>query len=71
MAELSELVGRVLDHIGVTEDEVTFFMQDGGAYKLVHHQDCCEDVYIEDIDGDPDDKEELNALVFAIELVGG
>lgn len=69
MAKLSELVGRVLDHIGVTEDEVTFFMQDGGVYKLMHHQDCCESVYIEDIDGAPDDL--AGALVTSFEAPEG
>lgn len=69
MAELSDLVGRVIDRIGVTEDEVTFFMKDGATYKLMHHQDCCETVYIEDIDGDPD--ELAGALVTNFEAPEG
>lgn len=64
MAELSDLVGRVIDHIGVSEDEVTFFMEDDAVYKLTHAQDCCESVVVEDVEGDPDDLVGATVLTF-------
>jgi hypothetical protein len=32
-----------------------FFTADDEQYRMLHHQDCCEDVYVEDIIGDVDD----------------
>lgn len=33
-------------------DEIVFTLANGDKYKLYHNQDCCEDVTIEDIEGD-------------------
>lgn len=46
--------GRVLkqDLTQVTYDRLMFVMADGTTAMFQHHQDCCEDVYIEDIEGD-------------------
>lgn len=40
-----------------TEDRIDFEMDDlvGTRYVMMHHQDCCENVQIEDIIGDIDD----------------
>lgn len=32
-----------------------FHCNDGTSYGLTHHQDCCEEVWLEDIEGDLDD----------------
>lgn len=50
--EFSELLGKTLTHIHVTTDDITFTCSDGSVYKMYHDQDCCEQVYIESIDGD-------------------
>ena len=54
-AEFSELTGKVLkrtswDNKG-GRDEFFFHCSDGEVYKMYHEQDCCEDVYLEDICG--------------------
>ena len=36
-------------------DEVTFTCHDGEKFRMYHRQDCCENVRIEDVCGDPND----------------
>lgn len=36
-------------------DELVFHLSDGTAYVFYHNQDCCENVYIEDVSGDLND----------------
>lgn len=36
-------------------DEVRFTTVDGRSYRMLHHQDCCENVEIEDVCGDAED----------------
>lgn len=53
--ELSDLLGKTIVKItGGTrgDDEVNFEFEDGTHLRLTHIQDCCEAVYIEDIEGD-------------------
>ena len=50
--EISSLLGKTIISMELTEDEITFRTSDGFTYKMNHEQDCCEDVYIEDICGD-------------------
>lgn len=53
------LVGKTLSKVenfaGSDGDELIFTVNDNEIYKLYHRQDCCENVYIEDITGDLDD----------------
>jgi hypothetical protein len=55
--EISELVGKTLSKIEVSEDkrQMVFVVDDGTSYKFYHEQDCCEDVQIEDVVGELDD----------------
>ena len=55
MANINELVGKTLIAIKRKEDELIFATTDGTVYRMYHHQDCCESVTIEDINGDLDD----------------
>src|SRR6478736_3852762 len=56
MSEISELVGKVLrEVIQVENDAIIFKCMDTSVYKLYHPQDCCERVYIEDVNGDYSD----------------
>ena len=52
---LSNLVGKTLIKIENLGNELRFHTSDAEVYMMLHNQDCCEDVYIEDIVGDLDD----------------
>lgn len=50
------LEGKTLSSIdNFNNEEIIFTTTDGQQYKLHHHQDCCENVQVEDIVGDLDD----------------
>lgn len=54
--EFSELKGKVLSKIDkIDNEELIFHLETGEKYKLYHSQDCCENVSIEDINGDLED----------------
>ena len=47
------LTGKVLVRaVKIGEDVLEFEDTAGDVYQLYHEQDCCESVYIEDINGD-------------------
>lgn len=49
----SELVGKTLSRVQkIDNEEIIFTTDSGDRYKMHHYQDCCEGVYIEDIEGD-------------------
>lgn len=52
--KFEELIGKTLVKItgSVGGHEIIFTDNEGKSYKLYHEQDCCEDVSIEDINGD-------------------
>lgn len=56
-AKLNELLGRTIVRIiGEPGDSsIELGLLDGSRYEFVHHQDCCEIVYLEDICGDMND----------------
>lgn len=51
-AEVSDLKGKILTEIKNESDELRFICQDGSEYLMYHSQSCCEDVFIDDIEGD-------------------
>lgn len=53
----STLIGKVFMEVAgeVGSDEVVFKADDGNEYVLLHDQDCCEHVSVEDINGDLSD----------------
>ena len=53
-ASFNELVGKTLlaVHVNDDNDEVRFVDSDDVSYWMGHHQDCCEHVYLEDVNGD-------------------
>ncbi len=55
--EISELIGKTLTFIDISDDkeEIIFKCADGSEYLMMHYNDCCEQVYIEDICGDLND----------------
>ena len=58
-AEISCLIGHTFDEVIVTEsmDELLFKKEGKVSVKMYHSQNCCENVYIEDICGDLKDLE--------------
>lgn len=53
--KLEDLIGRTAVEVSADEGSVTFHMENGDVYQLTHIQDCCEYVYLEDINGDLSD----------------
>lgn len=55
--DMSVLLGRNFVKIkkGVDNDSIVFKCSDGDSFEMLHYQDCCENVTIEDIVGDLDD----------------
>ena len=51
---IEQLVGQTLIRIdgSVNDNELRFFTADGRQFVMHHHQDCCEGVRIEDINGE-------------------
>lgn len=57
MKEFEELKGKIIKRIDINEEktEMKITLSDGSLYKFYHYQDCCENVYIEDVIGNLDD----------------
>jgi len=54
--DFSELKGKTFKKINQCEAEIIFFVKnDVTYYRMFHLQNCCENVYIEDICGDLND----------------
>lgn len=53
MTYFSELLGKTLSSVRQSGNEsIEFVTSDGEKYIMHHQQDCCENVTIEDINGD-------------------
>lgn len=54
---VSEFLGKVFTEIsgGQGDDELVFKTADGEVYGMVHIQNCCENVWLEEVIGDLDD----------------
>jgi hypothetical protein len=58
MENFSDLIGKTITKITggkPSDDIVTFETSDGSIYKMLHYQDCCESVLIDDVVGDLED----------------
>jgi hypothetical protein len=55
--DISYMLGKTIvrTDLNVGDSEGLFVCSDGSEYMMYHSQDCCEEVYIEDITGDVDD----------------
>ena len=52
-AIFSDLIGKTILKIeGDVHSDVLRFYAENGNYRMCHYRDCCENVSIEDIDGD-------------------
>lgn len=50
-----QLQGKICIDVIVKNDEVHFLTADGAQYALMHMQDCCEHVHLEEVIGDVKD----------------
>jgi hypothetical protein len=56
MADFSQLAGQTLRSVEVIGDEEIWFITvEGKKYRMLHWQDCCEEVTIESIVGELSD----------------
>jgi hypothetical protein len=57
MSDFSELIGKTLVSCDAKRygEQVRFETESGERYRMYHSQDCCENVYLEDICGDISD----------------
>jgi len=58
MGQVSDILGKTVTQVeGMREgsDRVIFTCSDSSRYIMYHHQDCCEDVRLEEVIGNPDD----------------
>lgn len=55
--EFKDFVGMAFTDITVNDDkdEIIFTQDNGDRYRMWHWQDCCEGVYLEDVNGDLQD----------------
>src|SRR5574343_1125546 len=53
--EFSSIIGLTFNAIKQTDDAIFFRTTDGIVYRMYHHQDCCESVSIEDVNGNWED----------------
>lgn len=55
--DFADFVGKVINKVELDDDEqvLTFTCDNGEEIAMLHFQDCCEDVFLEDVEGDFDD----------------
>ena len=52
--DFSDIIGKKIADVQRSSDEIEFITECGERYKMYHSQDCCENVYIDAIDGNLD-----------------
>ena len=60
--DVSEMLGQTFSRV-VSDDDTVTFENDEVRYVLYHNQNCCENVYVEDIAGDLEDLTNLPLLI--------
>ena len=53
--DIPNLIGSVVDDIQQNTETLTIKLQDGRTYLFGHEQECCEKVYLADMNGDIND----------------
>lgn len=49
--QISELVGETLSHVDAGEEQIMLTTESGRIIRIYHSQDCCENVEVEDTEG--------------------
>jgi len=55
MIDIKEMVGQTFKNVAKKEHQEIWFENDNVSYVFYHGQDCCESVYIDDVNGDLSD----------------
>ena len=57
MSDLEKIIGATILEVNgcVRDSKSVSFITDRGTLRLLHHQDCCERVYLADTNGDTED----------------
>lgn len=50
-----EMIGKTIKEIMRSEDELHFKSECGYMFSFTHYQDCCERVWLDDVNGELDD----------------
>ena len=53
--DINILLNKTLTEILSYDDELHFITSEGEKYRMYHYQDCCEDVWLEDVAGGLED----------------
>ena len=49
---MENIVGKIPTKVEQEEDEIRMYFSDGTVAKWLHYQECCEDVVVDDVNGD-------------------
>ncbi len=60
---VESIVGMTMFAVKRIDEKIVMYCEDGRIYTLLHEQDCCESVVIDDICGDLSDLEGSPLLV--------
>ena len=52
---LKDLEGRILSNVKFDDDEIRLYLTENHYVIMYHGQDCCESVYVDDVNGDIQD----------------
>ena len=59
---IETLIGKTLSEVSASDDTLTMKTEEGEVYYLTHVQNCCENVYIDEIHGYLEDLENSEIL---------
>jgi len=60
---INDLVDQTIVKVDAGDDEIQFTLSDGRLARFYHFQDCCEQVWVEDVNGDWEDLLDTPLLV--------
>ncbi len=49
-----DFIGQVIVKIEKSDEEIVFHLENGKIWRMLHYQDCCENVFVDEILGDFD-----------------
>ncbi|HET8686396.1 MAG TPA: hypothetical protein VFM18_06995, partial [Methanosarcina sp.] len=65
---MKEFEGKIIKSISgceIDSDRIIISFEDGSDIKMYHEQDCCESVYVENVQGEP--SKHIGAIFYSID----